>query len=284
MPPSWTEPDFADLVRRADHRRGTRRRYATVGALPVAVMACVLIFTTGGGAPQAITTAGLDDSPSPGLPLPSILPTLPPIGPESPKPSPKPSPSESVDPSQHPSRHPSKDPHPSHGKPPPEPVPDHPAAYAYLKDAAPADCERGTNDRPVTNDPDDRFWCWRYVGPTELANGTETALPFQVCRADTLIPGDGTLHAQGSSYTWMKAVLHNKGEDSWGWYAKSEPYTSSITVAAGDCVQWSIPWPGTDEYGDQLTPGDYVLVGAFIVQETFQDHQGDYGIKVRVTG
>lgn len=292
--PSLPASDFADLLARAVRRRRRRRRAALLTVAPaIAAVAVVgmLPSALGPSTLQPIGTSPQDrhaphdpsETPSPSsepspsesasllpFPLPSLLPGNP-----TPSSKPKPSPTETSSPGPKPSP---PTPKPSRSLLPGV-SPDEPAEYTYVTGTAPADCARGPNDPPVSGrDPDDINWCWRYTGSTTLVAGTKTSLPFEVCRAANTLPGHLEQQHFGEQTSWLKARVLPAGDETdpnWYWYGVSGPNAPEITVQAGDCLRWTVPWTVSDEYGTPLPPGEYEMLPVFIVKQIFQAYAAD---------
>ena len=182
----------------------------------------------------------LDVIPLPGWPTPS----------QAPKPTPSPTGSEKPRP------HPTATPSPSPTDPP--------AQYTYLAGAAPDSCSTAQGAQSA---PDTENWCAVYAGEPTLERNAAAMLPFRLCRSSDLLAGTGTLTSAQPGH-WLKARAIAADESvPWAWSGQSLP-VGPITVSAGDCVQWVVPWDVA------VDPGTYRLNAVFIVEE-YKPHPSD---------
>jgi hypothetical protein len=276
--------DYAAMLARAGRHRRVRRARTGAALASAAAVAVLFAALPGAGGPASLRVAGngvtADETPAP---EPSGEPTPGPSeGPEptagstgEPQPSEEPAEDPAEDPGESPRPKPSPSSEPAGGrKPSPRPQPSFAtrADYVYLADEAPADC-RTLNYAQST--PDSRNWCAVYPGEdTFVAGGGET-LPFRLCRSRDPLAGDGRLTSTGH---WLKVrALAANGEVVWSWHRDdAPPLVPSITVKAGDCVQWAMTWFVPDE------PGTYTLNPVFVVDEYKPAEPLEY--EIRVTG
>lgn len=281
----------AMLARVAARRRARRLRGAAALASTTALaVAIVALPTTGDPASLRVTGNGVesteDPSPTP-EPAPSESPGEQPSGEEpggeepggeTPMPSPSGEGGEGGEGTPDPEE-PTDDPAPSatpsigKRKPSPTPMPQfQPARYAYVTDAAPADCR---TEQWAQSAPDSPNWCAVYVGEETFVRNTDAELPFRLCRSAGALVGPGTLTKANASGGWLKARVVDGDENvPWHWAGTSRPTTPTITVEPGDCVEWTITWDA------RVETGSYVLNPVFVVKEFAPVPQPEFPIAV----
>jgi hypothetical protein len=113
-----------------------------------------------------------------------------------------------------------------------------------------------------------------------VLNSQASPAPYQmagqVCSAGTSL---ALLHFAGRNEVDMTVTRNGKEVWRWSRWHPDSPYAHTISVAGGQCTDWTFDWTGVDAQGKKLPAGSYTLHVTFLAAElTNRSATCDFGI------
>lgn len=110
-----------------------------------------------------------------------------------------------------------------------------------------------TDPTTMLTSTSDGTWCGGLDTPATVHSGKPAQFSYDVCRP----PG---APGEKSAPTDLEVAFSIVGVWTWGHGYPFAAHPHTLHWDPGECWTWTVTWPGTDDLGNPVPPGDYVLV------------------------